>query len=159
MLFRSLEAQKLLAADWGVSADVWSVTSWVELRRDGVAAEKEAFLNPGDGTRTPFVAQQLAGATGPVVAVSDFSADLPDKIRQFVPNEFASLGADSFGFSDTRAGARRFFKIDSHSMVVRALEMLAKRGEVDWRAPGEAIEKYSLKDVTAGTSGNAGGDA
>ncbi|MFW3386928.1 UNVERIFIED_CONTAM: pyruvate dehydrogenase (acetyl-transferring), homodimeric type, partial [Kocuria sp. CPCC 205274] len=155
----ALEAQKLLAEDWGVSADVWSVTSWVELRRDGVAAEKEAFLNPGDGTRTPFVAQQLAGATGPVVAVSDFSADLPDKIRQFVPNEFASLGADSFGFSDTRAGARRFFKIDSHSMVVRALEMLAKRGEVDWRAPGEAIEKYSLKDVTAGTSGNAGGDA
>ncbi|VEH43398.1 pyruvate dehydrogenase (acetyl-transferring), homodimeric type [Kocuria rosea] len=155
----ALEAQKLLAEDWGVSADVWSVTSWVELRRDGLAAEKEAFLNPGDGTRTPFVAQQLAGATGPVVAVSDFSADLPDKIRQFVPNEFASLGADSFGFSDTRAGARRFFKIDSHSMVVRALEMLAKRGEVDWRAPGEAIEKYSLKDVTAGTSGNAGGDA
>ena len=115
----ALEAQRLLAEDWGVSADVWSVTSWVELRRDGVAAEKEAFLNPGDGTRTPFVAQQLAGATGPVVAVSDFSADLPDKIRQFVPNEFASLGADSFGFSDTRAGARRFFKIDSHSMVVR----------------------------------------
>ncbi|MEX5257099.1 transketolase-like TK C-terminal-containing protein, partial [Kocuria arenosa] len=155
----ALEAQKLLAADWGVSADVWSVTSWVELRRDGLAAEKDAFLNPGDGTRTPFVAQQLAGSTGPVVAVSDFSADLPDKIRQFVPNEFASLGADSFGFSDTRAGARRHFKIDSHSMVVRALEMLAKRGEVDWRAPGEAIEKYALKDVTAGTSGNAGGDA
>ncbi|MFI7494388.1 pyruvate dehydrogenase (acetyl-transferring), homodimeric type, partial [Kocuria sp. M4R2S49] len=155
----ALEAQKLLAEDWGVSADVWSVTSWVELRRDGLAAEKDAFLNPGDGTRTPFVAQQLAGATGPVVAVSDFSADLPDKIRQFVPNEFASLGADSFGFSDTRAGARRHFKIDSHSMVVRALEMLAKRGEVDWRAPGEAIEKYALNDVTAGTSGNAGGDA
>ena len=155
----ALEAQRLLAEDWGVSADVWSVTSWIELRRDGLAAERESFLNPGDGTRTPFVAQQLAGATGPIVATSDFSSDLPDKIRQFVPNEFASLGADDFGFSDTRAGARRFFKIDSHSMVVRALEMLAKRGEIDWRAPGEAIEKYALLDVNAGTSGNAGGDA
>ncbi|MFI7481967.1 transketolase-like TK C-terminal-containing protein, partial [Kocuria sp. M1R5S2] len=147
------------AADWGVSADVWSVTSWNELRRDGLAAEKEAFLNPGDGMRTPFVTQQLAGATGPVVAVSDFTADLPDRIRPYVPNDFATLGADDFGFSDTRAGARRYFKIDSHSIVVRALEMLAKRGEVDWRAPGEAIEKYALHEVTAGTSGNAGGDA
>ncbi|MCD1145558.1 pyruvate dehydrogenase (acetyl-transferring), homodimeric type, partial [Kocuria sp. LUK] len=155
----ALEAQRLLAEDWGVSADVWSVTSWVNLRRDGVAAEQQAFLNPGEGSRTPYVTQQLAGATGPVVAVSDFSSELPDMIRQFVPNEFASLGADGFGFSDTRAGARRHFKIDSHSIVVRALEMLAKRGEVDWRAPGEAIEKYRLNDVTAGTSGNAGGDA
>ncbi|MFW6187650.1 MAG: transketolase-like TK C-terminal-containing protein, partial [Actinomycetota bacterium] len=155
----ALEAQRLLAEDWGVSADVWSVTSWVQLRRDGLAAEEEAFLNPGDGTRTPFVAQQLAGATGPIVATSDFSSDLPDMIRQFVPNEFASLGADGFGFADTRAGARRFFHIDSPSMVVRTLEMLAKRGEVDWRAPGEAIEKYRLHDVNAGTTGNAGGDA
>ena len=84
---------------------------------------------------------------------------VPDHIRQFVPNEFATLGADDFGFADTRAAARRYFKIDSHSMVVRTLEMLARRGEVDASAPTEAIKKYDLLNVNAGTSGNAGGDA
>ncbi|MCW1250575.1 pyruvate dehydrogenase (acetyl-transferring), homodimeric type [Acaricomes phytoseiuli] len=155
----ALEAQQILADEWGVSADVWSVTSWTELRRDGLAAEEEIFLDPGAEARTPFVTQQLAGATGPVVAVTDHMKAVPDQIRQFVPNEFATLGADGFGFSDTRAAARRYFKIDAHSIVVRALEMLARRGEVDWQAPGQAIEKYRLADVNAGTTGNAGGDS
>jgi pyruvate dehydrogenase E1 component len=84
---------------------------------------------------------------------------VPDQIRQFVPNEFATLGADGFGFSDTRAAARRFFKNDTHSIVVRALEMLARRGEVDVDAPVKAIEKYKLLNVNAGTTGNAGGEA
>ncbi|WP_394252493.1 pyruvate dehydrogenase (acetyl-transferring), homodimeric type [Arthrobacter pityocampae] len=155
----ALEAQQILADDWGVSADVWSVTSWNELRRDGLDAEEEAFLNPGADARKPFITQQLEGATGPIVAVSDFMKAVPDQIRQFLPNEFATLGADGFGFSDTRAAARRYFKIDSHSVVVRALEMLARRGEVDANAPKEAIEKYRLLDVNAGTTGNTGGDA
>ncbi|MET4059927.1 pyruvate dehydrogenase E1 component [Arthrobacter sp. UYP6] len=155
----ALEAQKLLAEDWGVSADVWSVTSWIELRRDGLAAEEESFLHPESQARVPFVTHQLAGAEGPIVAVSDYMKAVPDQIRQFVPNEFASLGADGFGFSDTRAAARRYFKIDSHSMVVRTLEMLARRGEVDASAPTEAIKKYDLLNVNAGTSGNSGGDA
>ncbi|WP_179388331.1 pyruvate dehydrogenase (acetyl-transferring), homodimeric type [Psychromicrobium silvestre] len=155
----ALEAQRILAEEWGVSADVWSVTSWTELRRDGLAAEEEQFLNPAAQARTPFVTSQLAGATGPIVAVTDHMKAVPDQIRQFVPNEFATLGADGFGFSDTRAAARRFFKIDSHSVVVRALEMLARRGEVDWQAPAQAIEKYRLLDVNAGTTGNAGGDS
>jgi pyruvate dehydrogenase E1 component len=155
----ALDAQRILAEEWGVSADVWSVTSWTELRRDGLAAEEEAFLNPGAEARTPFVTQQLEGATGPIVAVSDYMKAVPDQIRQFLPNEFATLGADGFGFSDTRAAARRFFKIDSHSMVVRALEMLARRGEVDASAPREAIDRYRLLDVNAGTTGNAGGES
>ncbi|MHA7179326.1 transketolase-like TK C-terminal-containing protein, partial [Arthrobacter sp. MDB2-24] len=155
----ALEAQEILAREWGVSADVWSVTSWNELRRDGLDAEEEAFLNPGAEARKPFITQQLEGATGPIVAVSDFMKAVPDQIRQFLPNEFATLGADGFGFSDTRAAARRYFKIDSHSVVVRALEMLARRGEVDANAPKEAIEKYRLLDVNAGTTGNAGGDS
>ncbi|MFJ7750194.1 pyruvate dehydrogenase (acetyl-transferring), homodimeric type [Arthrobacter sp. NPDC097144] len=155
----ALEAQKLLAEDWGVSADVWSVTSWIELRRDGLAAEEEAFLNPDGERQVPFVAQQLAGTEGPIVAVTDYMKAVPDQIRQFLPREFATLGADGFGFSDTRAAARRYFKNDSHSMVVRALEMLASRGDVDVNAPTEAIKKYDLLNVNAGTSGNAGGDA
>ncbi|MHA7169294.1 transketolase-like TK C-terminal-containing protein, partial [Arthrobacter bambusae] len=155
----ALEAQKVLAQDWGVSADVWSVTSWNELRRDGLAAEEHAFLNPGEEPRTPFVAQQLAGATGPVIAVTDYMKAVPDQIRQFIPNEFASLGADGFGFSDTRQAARRFFKNDTHSIVVKALQLLARRGEVDVQAPAQAIEKYSLLDVNAGTTGGAGGES
>ncbi|MFI5085726.1 MAG: transketolase-like TK C-terminal-containing protein, partial [Actinomycetales bacterium] len=107
----------------------------------------------------PFVTSQLAGATGPVVAVTDYMKAVPDQIRQFVPNEFATLGADGFGFSDTRQAARRFFKIDSHSVVVRALEMLARRGEVDAGAPAQAIERYRLLDVSAGTTGSPGGDS
>ncbi|MBO1267113.1 transketolase-like TK C-terminal-containing protein, partial [Arthrobacter cavernae] len=142
-----------------VAADVWSVTSWNELRRDGLAAEEEAFLNPGTPARTPFVAAQLAGATGPVVAVSDYMKAVPDQIRQFLPNEFASLGADGFGFSDTRQAARRFFKNDTHSIVVKTLQLLAAKGEVDAQAPAQAIEKYRLLDVNAGTTGGAGGDA
>ncbi|MDO5744327.1 MAG: hypothetical protein Q4P23_07645, partial [Micrococcaceae bacterium] len=75
------------------------------------------------------------------------------------PNEFATLGADGFGFSDTRAAARRFFKIDAHSVVVRTLQMLAKRGEVDASVPAEAFAKYKLDDVTAGDGGDAGADS
>ncbi|GAB16141.1 pyruvate dehydrogenase E1 component, partial [Arthrobacter globiformis NBRC 12137] len=155
----ALEAQRILAEDWGVSADVWSVTSWNELRRDGLAAEEEAFLNPGQDAREPFVTRQLAGAQGPVIAVSDYMKAVPDQIRQFIPNDFATLGADGFGFSDTRAAARRYFKNDTHSVVVKTLQLLAAKGEVDAQAPAKAIEKYRLLNVNAGTTGNAGGES
>ncbi|WP_425862029.1 pyruvate dehydrogenase (acetyl-transferring), homodimeric type [Arthrobacter sp. TWP1-1] len=154
----ALEAQQILADEWGVSADVWSVTSWNELRRDALAAEEESFLHPENEARVPYITAKMADAQGPVVAVTDYMKAVPDQIRQFLPNEFATLGADGFGFSDTRAAARRFFKIDSHSVVVRTLQMLAKRGEVDASAPAQAIAKYDLLNVNAGTTGNAGGE-
>ncbi|THG35137.1 pyruvate dehydrogenase (acetyl-transferring), homodimeric type [Glaciibacter flavus] len=154
-----IEAQKLLAEDWGVSADLWSVTSWSELRRDGLAAEAHNFLNPDDAPHAPYVWNKLAGSPGPFVAVTDFSHQVPDQIRQFVPGQYATLGADDFGFSDTRAAARRFFKIDGPSVVVRTLELLASRGEVDRGLPAQAIAKYSLHDVNAGTTGSAGGES
>ena len=84
---------------------------------------------------------------------------VPDMIRQFVPGGYATLGADNFGFSDTRAAARRFFKIDGPSMVVRTLEALVGQGAIDPTAPATAIEKYQLHDVAAGTSGSAGGES
>jgi pyruvate dehydrogenase E1 component len=155
----ALEAQHLLASDWGVSADVWSVTSWSELRRDGLAAESHNFLNPDDAPQTPYLWNKLAGSAGPFLAVTDFSHAVPDQIRQFVPGQYATLGADDFGFSDTRAAARRFFKIDGPSLVVRTLELLASRGEIDRSIPTQAIEKYRLHDVNAGTTGNAGGES
>ncbi|AJM77529.1 pyruvate dehydrogenase (acetyl-transferring), homodimeric type [Rathayibacter toxicus] len=155
----ALEAQKLLADDWGVSADVWSVTSWNELRRDGIQAEQHNFLYPEDDEQVPYVTQKLADAKGPFVAVSDFSHQVPDQLRQFIPGDFATLGADTFGFSDTRAAARRYFYIDGPSIVVRTLQLLAKRGEVDPSLARHAIEKYRLHDVSAGTTGNTGGES
>ncbi|MCZ2403853.1 pyruvate dehydrogenase (acetyl-transferring), homodimeric type, partial [Paenarthrobacter sp. Z7-10] len=155
----ALEAQRILAEDWGVAADVWSVTSWTELRRDGLEAEEQEFLNATAPPRIPFVTEQLQNADGPVIAVSDYMKAVPDQIRQFMPGDYAVLGADGFGFSDTRAAARRYFKIDSHSVVVRTLQLLAKRGKISADAPARAIEQYRLHDVNAGTTGSAGGDS
>ncbi|MWB97770.1 pyruvate dehydrogenase (acetyl-transferring), homodimeric type [Agromyces seonyuensis] len=153
------EAQQLLAADWGVSADVWSVTSWSELRRDGLAADEHNWLHPDEEPRTAYLTQKLQDAEGPFVATSDYNHEVADQIRAWVPGDFATLGADGFGFSDTRAAARRFFKIDGPSLVVRTLDQLARRGEIDRSVVALAIAKYELFDVNAGTTGNAGGES
>ncbi|MGA1784740.1 MAG: transketolase-like TK C-terminal-containing protein, partial [Pontimonas sp.] len=153
------EAQELLEKDWSVSADIWSVTSWTELRRDGMRAEEHNFLYPSQERQVPYVTQRLSGVKGPVLGVSDYNHQVPDQIRPFVPTDFATLGADGFGFSDTRPAARRFFHIDGPSIVVRVLQQLAARGELSPEFAVQAIEKYQLHDVTAGTSGTAGGDA
>ncbi|MEJ1092367.1 pyruvate dehydrogenase (acetyl-transferring), homodimeric type [Microbacterium istanbulense] len=155
----AMEAQELLKNDWGVVADVWSVTSWTELRRDGLAADEHNYLHPAEEPRTSYLTQKLQGAEGPVVAVSDFMHAVQDQIRPWVPQPYYTLGADTFGFSDTRAAARRYFKIDGPSIVVRALQALADEGKVDRALVGQAIEKYRLFDVNAGTSGNAGGES
>jgi len=107
----------------------------------------------------PYLTAKLQGADGPFVATTDYDHLLADQVRQWIPGEYATLGADGFGFSDTRAAARRFFKIDGPSTTVRALEMLAAGGAVPADVPVRAIEKYRLHDVNAGTSGNAGGDS
>ncbi|MFT4158055.1 MAG: pyruvate dehydrogenase (acetyl-transferring), homodimeric type [Microbacterium sp.] len=155
----ALEAQELLKNDWGVIADVWSVTSWTELRRDGLAVDSHNFLHPEEPPRTAYLTQKLQGAHGPVIAVSDHMHAVQDQIRPWVPNRYATLGADDFGFSDTRAAARRYFKIDGPSMVVRTLQALAEDGVVDRSLAAQAIQKYNLHDVNAGTSGNAGGES
>ena len=153
------EAQELLANDWGVSADIWSVTSWVELRRNGLAHDEQRFLNPGSHIDAPYVTSKLSGSEGPFIGVSDYMHAVPDMIRNWVPGDYATLGADGFGFSDTRAAARRAFKIDGPSIVVRVLEQLVAQGKLDASVPAQAIERYRLHDVTAGTSGSAGGEA
>jgi pyruvate dehydrogenase E1 component len=155
----ALEAQQLLRDDWGVIADVWSVTSWTELRRDGLDVDHHNFLYPDDPARTAYITEKLRGTPGPVVAVSDFMNAVQDQIRPWVEHNYWTLGADGFGFSDTRAAARRFFKIDGPSMAVRTLQALASEGAVDRGLVAQAIERYRLHDVTAGTSGNAGGES
>ncbi|MDM7831493.1 pyruvate dehydrogenase (acetyl-transferring), homodimeric type [Cellulomonas edaphi] len=155
----ALEAQQLLADDWGVRAAVWSVTSWNELRRDGLDADRQAFLHPGEEPRQAYLTSKLAGAEGPFVATTDYDHLVADQVRQWIPGTYATLGADGFGFSDTRAAARRHFKIDGPSTVVRVLQQLARSGEVAPEVVSQAIERYRLHDVTAGTSGNAGGES
>jgi len=155
----ALEAQELLAKDWSVNADVYSVTSWNELRRDGVEAERHNFLHPDQPAKVPYVTQKLSDTQGPIVAVSDFMHSVQDQIREFVPGTYLTLGADGFGFSDTRPAARRHFAIDGPSITARVLQQLAKEGAVAPDALQQAVTKYQLLDVTAGTSGSAGGEA
>jgi len=143
-LRQALTAQEMLAADWGVSTDVWSATSWTELRRDALACESWNMLNPNEPSRVPYVSSVLSDAPGPVVAVSDWIKAVPDQIARWVPGTFTSLGTDGFGFSDTRPAARRFFHVDAESITVAVLWELARSGAVDADLPAQAIAKYRL---------------
>jgi pyruvate dehydrogenase E1 component len=155
----ALEAQRILAEDWNVRADVWSATSWNELRREAVACEQHNLLHPEEEQQVPYVTRKLGGAEGPFVAVSDWMRSVPDQIARWVPGAYQSLGADGFGFADTRGAARRFFHIDAQSIVVAVLAELARAGKVDRSVLKQAIDRYRLLDVTAADPGAAGGDA
>jgi pyruvate dehydrogenase E1 component len=154
------KAAKMLAEDWGVAADTWSVTSWNELARDGVAVEEWNLLHPSEPKRVPYVTEKLKDAPGPFVAVSDYMRAVQNQIAKWVPGDYHALGADGFGFADTRPAARRYFHIDAESVVVQALQALADRGEIKPEVVQEAFEKYKVDDPTA-VSGvkQEGGDA
>ncbi|MGW5120604.1 transketolase-like TK C-terminal-containing protein, partial [Streptomyces noursei] len=155
----AVEAQQILADEWNVKADVWSATSWNELRREAVEVEEHNLLHPEEEQRVPYVTQKLQGAEGPKVAVSDWMRSVPDQIARWVPGTYQSLGADGFGFADTRGAARRFFHIDTQSIVLGVLTELAREGKVDRSLLKQAIDRYQLLDVTAADAGEAGGDA
>ncbi len=150
----AVQAQQLLADDWNVAADVWSATSWNELRRDALACEQHNLLHPDD-PRTPYVTTALADAQGPALAVSDWMRAVPDQISRWVPTDWDSLGTDGFGRSDTRAALRRHFHIDAESITVGVLAALARRGEVKPEVVAEAIAKYDLRaDAVPAGSGS-----
>jgi pyruvate dehydrogenase E1 component len=155
----ALKAQRLLAQDWGVGADVWSVTSWTELRRDAVETEEHNLLNLGEQVRKPYIQTKLEGTEGPVVAVSDWMRAVPDLISRWVPNDYTSLGTDGFGMSDTRHALRRHFHVDAESIAVATLRQLALRGKVPAHVPAEAAKKYAIDDVSAAPVGETGGDS
>ncbi|HEY7488787.1 MAG TPA: pyruvate dehydrogenase (acetyl-transferring), homodimeric type [Streptosporangiaceae bacterium] len=140
----ALEAQRMLAEDWGVAADVWSATSWTELRRDAMNCDSWNLLHPEGDQLVPYVTRALDGAPGPIVAVSDFMRAVPDQISRWVPGDYSSLGTDGFGFSDTRAAARRFFHVDGASIALQVLTRLARRGEINPATLQKAIEQYQL---------------
>ena len=155
----ALDAQRILGEDWNVDVDVWSVTSWNELRREAVDCEQANLIDPSPTPRVPYVQATLTGAPGPIVAVSDYMRAVPDQIARWVPSDYTSLGAEGFGFADTRGAARRYFHIDAESIVLAVLAQLAARGEVKPEAPREAIDKYRLLDVQAAGTGTVGGDS
>ncbi len=140
----AVQAQRLLADDWGVLADAWSATSWTELRREALACDEWNLLHPDEDQRVPYVTQILDGHQGPVVAVSDWIRAVPDQIARWVPAPFTSLGTDGWGFSDTRPAARRFFNVDAESITVAVLGQLARLGEVKPETVGQAITRYRL---------------
>jgi pyruvate dehydrogenase E1 component len=142
----ALAAQELLKSDWGVGADIWSVTSWNELRRDALEADAAALLHPEEAARTPYITEALLTAPGPVVAVSDWMRAVPDQISRWVPGDYASLGTDGFGRSDTRAALRRHFHVDAESIATAVLAELARRGEVKPDVPAQAVERYRLRE-------------
>jgi pyruvate dehydrogenase E1 component len=145
----AIKAQRLLAEEWQVRADVWSVTSWNELNREALAVDAWNLLHPDEDQRTSYITTTLGQTAGPVLAVTDYMRAVPDQISQWVPTDWHSLGTDGFGLADTRAAARRFFRVDAESVVVAALEALAKRNEVDRSKASDALAKYRIDDPTA----------
>ena len=139
------EAAKILRNDYNIGADVWSVTSFNELRRDGLAVERSNRLHPEQKPKQSYVEQCLSGRQGPVVASTDYMKLFAEQIRQWVPvKEFKVLGTDGYGRSDSRRKLRDFFEVDRRWVVLAALEALADRGEIERKVVAEAITKFGI---------------
>jgi pyruvate dehydrogenase E1 component len=139
-----LAAADLLGEDFGVQADVWSVTSWTELRRDGLAAERWNLLHPAEPQRRSHVEELLGARPGPVVAASDYVKAVADLIRPFVPGRYRVLGTDGFGRSDVRARLREFFEVSRHFVALAALKALSDDGVLPPDAARQALERYKI---------------
>jgi len=156
----ALKAQEILETDFGVHADVWSVTSWNELARDAVEAEQWNLNHPGQYSRMPYITRKLMESESVTVAVSDFMRAVPDQIARWVPGPWQSLGTDGFGFADTRAAARRKFQVDAESITVAVLQSLALKSQVNPEVVREAFTRFRIDDPTAVSDvEQIGGDA
>ena len=138
------EAARLLKEDFSVSSDQWSVTSFTELRRDGLAVERSNRLNPNEVNAQTYVSQQLSGRKGPVIAATDYMRLYADQIRPFVSAPYVTLGTDGYGRSDTRVKLRHFFEVDAKFIVLAALDALAEAGELPKSVVADAINRYGI---------------
>ena len=147
-ILREVEAAaELLEKDWGVAADVWSATSFTELRREGLAADRWSMLHPDAKPKAPYVAQLLEKRpAGPVIAASDYMKSFADQIRPFIPRDriYRVLGTDGFGRSDSRAKLRHFFEVNRFFVAIAALKALADQGEGKAKSVADAIKKYGI---------------
>ena len=139
-----IAAAELLQKDFGVAADIWSVTSFNELRRDGLDCERWNMLHPEAKRRASHVEQCLAGRNGPVIAATDYIKAYADQIRPYIPGRYKVLGTDGFGRSDTRRKLRRFFEVDRFHVAVAALKALADEGALDRSEVSKAIRLYDI---------------
>jgi len=144
ILREAVAAADLLETEFGVAADVWSVTSFTELRRDGLEVERWNMLHPVSDARRAYVTERLAEPEGPVIASTDYIRAYADQIRQWVPGRYRVLGTDGYGRSDTRRALRRFFEVDRHYITVAALKELADLGSIDPARVQEAIERFQI---------------
>ncbi len=144
ILREAIAAGELLEKDWGIAANVWSVTSFSELARDGIEAERASRFNPLADRKVSWVEQQLSGTEGPVVAASDYVRAVADLIRSSVPRRYVTLGTDGFGRSDTRAALRDFFEVSREHIAVAALAALADEGKLDRQVVADAIRRYGV---------------
>jgi pyruvate dehydrogenase E1 component len=144
MVQQALRAQQLLAEDHDVSADVWSATSFQQLRLDAVEAERWNRLHPGEERREAYVSRALAASDGAVVAVTDSMRAVPDQIARWIHQPYLSLGTDGFGRSDTREALRRFFEVDAEHITAAVLSVLSEMGEVKPEAVADAIKRYKI---------------
>ncbi len=139
-----IAAAELLEKDWGISADVWSVPSFTELRREGLECDRWNMLNPEKTQKVSYIASCLKDAKGPVVASTDYMKSFAEQIQRFVPNKFVALGTDGFGRSDSREALRDFFEVNRYYVVVAALKALSDEGKFPVAKVAEAVKKYSL---------------
>jgi pyruvate dehydrogenase E1 component len=144
MVLQALDAQQLLAEQYDIAADVWSVPGWKQLRDEALECERWNRLHPGEPPRTPYVTEQLAGTEGPIIAVSDWVRAVPDAIARFVPHPYVVLGTDGYGFSDIRPALRRHFEVDAQHLVVATLAGLAQTGDVKAETVADAINRYEI---------------
>jgi pyruvate dehydrogenase E1 component len=140
-----LAGADLLQEDFGVASDVWSVTSFTELRREGMAAERWSRLHPAEDPRPSYVEQCLAGRRGPAIASTDYVRSFADQIRPLMSGRrYVVLGTDGFGRSEYRVKLRRFFEVDRHHVAIAALRALADEGAVERSVVGQAIERFEI---------------
>ena len=139
-----LRAQEILASKYGVHADVWSVTSYTELRRDALAVERWNRLHPAEKERVPYLLTALGDAKGPIIAASDYMKSVPDVLSPWLPSRLVTLGTDGFGRSDNREHLRRHFEISAEAIVGATLSKLAREGKFKAKAAQKAMDELGL---------------
>ena len=144
ILNETLRAQEILAEKYGVQADVWSVTSYTELRRDALSIERWNRLHPAEPEKSPYILTALQGSKGPIIAASDYMKSLPDQLAPWLSNRLVSLGTDGFGRSDNREYLRRHFEVNAESIVAATLSKLARDGKFDAAKAQQAFAELGV---------------
>ncbi|HSM85337.1 MAG TPA: pyruvate dehydrogenase (acetyl-transferring), homodimeric type, partial [Candidatus Limnocylindrales bacterium] len=140
----ALRAQQILAEKYKVPADVWSVTSYNELRREALTADRWSRLHPSEKPKTPYVVTALEGSEGPIVAATDYMKAVPDQLAPWLGTRMVTLGTDGFGRSDNRQHLRRHFEINAESIAAAALSRLARDGKFDAKKAEKAFEELGV---------------